>query len=204
MAHLNDETLDGLDTAAEPVQGEPLGAPRVRSPLADDNLLAALEAILFTAGEPLTVKRVAGALQCSRDGALAALETLQARLDTPERGICLLHLGDAWQLCAKPDYAPAVRETLEIKRNVPLSAAAFEVLAIIAYHQPITKSYCEQVRGVDCAGVVNTLCQRGLVEEKGRLDLPGRPLTYGTTPDFLRCFCLESLDELPEIEAEAQ
>ncbi|MDR3344064.1 MAG: SMC-Scp complex subunit ScpB [Oscillospiraceae bacterium] len=168
--------------------------------LGDDSFLAALEAILFTAGEPLTTKRIAAALNAHRDAVHEGLETLRERLDDPSRGICLLHLGDAWQLCAKPDYAGQVRETLEIKRNVPLSAAAFEVLAIVAYHQPVTKSYCEQVRGVDCGGVVNTLCQRGLVEEKGRLELPGRPITYGTTPEFLRCFCLESLAELPALE----
>jgi len=169
--------------------------------LGDDSFLAALEAILFTAGEPLSVKRIAAALNAQRDAVLEGLETLRERLDSPARGICLLRLGDAWQLCAKPEYAGEVKETLEIKRNVPLSAAAFEVLAIIAYHQPVTKAYCEQVRGVDCGGVVNTLCQRGLVEEKGRLDLPGRPITYGTTPNFLRCFCMECLDELPEIES---
>ncbi|MDR1410091.1 MAG: SMC-Scp complex subunit ScpB [Oscillospiraceae bacterium] len=170
--------------------------------LGDDSFLAALEAILFTAGEPLTVKRISDALDAHREAVQEGLETLREHLNEPSRGICLLRLGDAWQLCAKPDYAGQVRETLEIKRNVPLSGAAFEVLAIIAYHQPVTKSYCEQVRGVDCGGVVNTLCQRGLVEEKGRLELPGRPITYGTTPDFLRCFCLASLDDLPELETE--
>jgi segregation and condensation protein B len=172
--------------------------------LGDDSFLAALEAILFTAGEPLSVKRISTALDARREAVQEALETLRERLEANDRGICLLHLGDSWQLCAKPQYAEPVRETLEIKRNIPLSAAAFEVLAIIAYHQPVTKGYCEQVRGVDCGGVVNTLCQRGLVEEKGRLDLPGRPITYGTTADFLRCFCLESLSELPEPEGDAE
>ena len=76
---------------------------------------------------------------------------------------------------------------------------AFEVLAVVAYNQPVTKAYVEQVRGVDCSGVISTLCQKGLVEEKGRLDLPGRPLLYGTTPEFLKCFCIESLSELPEL-----
>ena len=88
---------------------------------------------------------------------------------------------------------------LDIKKNAPLSPAAFEVLAVVAYNQPVTKAYVEQIRGVDCSGVIATLCQKGLLEEKGRLDLPGRPLLYGTTPDFLRCFCLSSLSELPEL-----
>ena len=88
---------------------------------------------------------------------------------------------------------------LEVKKNAPLSNAAFEVLAVIAYNQPVTKAFVEQVRGVDCSGVISTLCQKRLVEEKGRLELPGRPLVYGTTPEFLRCFGVESLDELPEL-----
>ena len=88
---------------------------------------------------------------------------------------------------------------LEKKKNIPLSPAAFEVLAVVAYNQPVTNAYIEQIRGVDCTGVISTLCQRGLLEEKGRLELPGKPLLYGTTPDFLRCFCLESLSELPEL-----
>ena len=83
-----------------------------------------------------------------------------------------------------------------MKRNTPISQAAFEVLAIIAYNQPITKPYIEQIRGVDCSGVVNTLCQRGLIEEKGRLEVPCRPVLYGTTDDFLRCFSLSALSEL--------
>ena len=88
---------------------------------------------------------------------------------------------------------------LDIKKNIPLSNAALEVLAVVAYNQPVTKAYVEQVRGVDCSGVVNTLCQKGLLEERGRLDLPGRPLLYGTTPNFLRCFCLTTLADLPEL-----
>ena len=84
----------------------------------------------------------------------------------------------------------------EIKRKTPLSQAGFEVLAVVAYNQPITKPYIEQIRGVDCSGVVTTLCQRGLIEEKGRLDVPGRPVLYGTTDDFLRCFSLSALSEL--------
>ena len=93
---------------------------------------------------------------------------------------------------------------LESKRNTPLSQAAFEVLAIIAYNQPVTKAFVEQIRGVDCSAVISTLCQRMLIEEKGRLDLPGRPLVYGTTPDFLRCFCLSSLDDLPPLPEKSE
>lgn len=173
--------------------------------LADDqNILAVLEAILFSAGEPLEIGRMADALDISIAAAREALDALRESLESAQRGICLLRLGDSYQLCSKREFAERVRSVLEIKRNTPLSPAAFEVLAVIAYHQPITKSYIEQVRGVDCSGVVTTLCQRGLVEEKGRLDLPGRPLVYGTTAEFLRCFCLESLADLPEIPEKEQ
>ena len=88
---------------------------------------------------------------------------------------------------------------LLIKRNAPLSQAAFEVLAVIAYNQPVTKSFIEQIRGVDCSGVISSLYDKGLIEEKGRLELPGKPLIYGTTDTFLRCFCLSSLDDLPPL-----
>ena len=83
-----------------------------------------------------------------------------------------------------------IKKAFDIRRRTPLSSAALEVLAVVAYNQPVTKAYIEQIRGVDCSGVVATLCQKGLLEEKGRLDLPGRPLVYGTTPDFLRCFSI--------------
>ena len=88
---------------------------------------------------------------------------------------------------------------MDLKRNTPLSQAALEVLAVIAYNQPVTKAFVEQVRGVDCSGVVGSLTTKGLIEEKGRLELPGRPLLYGTTDNFLRCFQLESLDDLPPL-----
>ena len=128
-----------------------------------------------------------------------ALWELQRILDERKSGVCLLRLGSKYQLCSRIEYAQQVRSVLDIKKNAPLSAAALEVLAVVAYNQPVTKAYVEQIRGVDCSGVISTLCQKGLLEEKGRLELPGRPLLYGTTPDFLRCFCLSSLADLPEL-----
>jgi segregation and condensation protein B len=120
-------------------------------------------------------------------------------LNDHNSGICIIKLDDKYQMCTRLELAKYVRNALEIKKNTPLSQAAFEVLAIIAYNQPITKPYIEQIRGVDCSGVVTTLCQRGLIEEKGRLDVPGRPVLYGTTDDFLRCFSLSALSELEEL-----
>ncbi len=160
---------------------------------------AACEAIIFASGEPVEIARIAEALEIENDEAEIILSSLSAKLKERESGICLLKLGNKYQLCSRVEFAPQVRAVLEKKKNAPLSNAAFEVLAIVAYNQPVTKAYVEQIRGVDCSGVITTLCQKGLLEEKGRLELPGRPLLYGTTPDFLRCFCLTSLSELPEL-----
>lgn len=162
-------------------------------------LQAAAEAILFASGEPLELERMAEALELDTEYTEKILEKLKADLDERESGLCVLRMEDRYQMCTRTRFADRIRSVLEVKKNAPLSPAAFEVLAVIAYNQPVTKSYIEQVRGVDCSGVVNTLCQKGLVEEKGRLELPGRPLLYGTTPEFLKCFCMSSLNELPEL-----
>lgn len=163
---------------------------------------AAAEAVLFAAGEPLELSRLAQALEVNEGLMEQILKNLEAQLDERGSGLCLLRLGDRYQLCTRTDFAQSVRQALEIKRNAPLSQAAFEVLAVVAYNQPVTKSFVEQVRGVDCSGVVNTLCQKGLLEEKGRLELPGRPLLYGTTAEFLRCFSFSSLEDLPPLPNE--
>ncbi|MBO5896105.1 MAG: SMC-Scp complex subunit ScpB [Clostridia bacterium] len=161
--------------------------------------VATVEAVLFAAAEPIEYNKLATVLGMDDEQILLCLDALQNKYDAEDSGICLLKLDTKYQICSKKEYVDAVRDVLDLKRNAPLSQAAFEVLAIVAYNQPITKPYIEQIRGVDCSGVVNTLCQRGLVEEKGRLDVPGRPVLYGTTADFLRCFSLNSLDDLPEL-----
>ncbi len=164
-----------------------------------NDLQAAAEAILFAAGDPFELTKIADALEIGVDFAETVLKNLSDALDARGSGLCVLKLGDKYQLCSRKEYAEQIRTVLDLKRNTPLSSAAFEVLAVVAYNQPVTKSYVEQVRGVDCSGVISTLCQKGLLEEKGRLDLPGRPLLYGTTPEFLKCFCISSLNELPEL-----
>ncbi len=161
--------------------------------------VAMVEAVLFAAAEPIEYNKLSTVLGMDDEQILLCLDALQNKYEADDSGICLLKLDTKYQLCSKKEYVDAVRDVLDLKRNAPLSQAAFEVLAIVAYNQPITKPYIEQIRGVDCSGVVNTLCQRGLVEEKGRLDVPGRPVLYGTTADFLRCFSLNSLDDLPEL-----
>lgn len=162
-------------------------------------LQASVEAILFAAGDPVPVTRLANALDIEPELAEQVLLNLKAEYDERQGGICILHLGDKFQMCTRTEFSEEVRKVLEMRRNVPLSQAAFEVLAVIAYNQPVTKSFVEQVRGVDCSGVITSLTEKELIEEKGRLDLPGKPIVYGTTPAFLRCFCIESLDELPAL-----
>ena len=165
-------------------------------------LQATLEAVLFAVGEPIEISRLAQSLEVDEETLASALENLSASLEERNSGLCLLKLDDKYQLCTKSDFAAEIRKVLEVKKNAPLSNAAFEVLAIIAYNPPVTKSFVEQIRGVDCSGVMASLCQKSLIEEKGRLDLPGRPLIYGTTPEFLRCFCISTLDELPSLPSD--
>lgn len=163
------------------------------------HLQAIVEAILFSAGEPLEISKISEALDIEDELTEQILFNLAAELDERDSGICLLNLGGKYQLSTREIYGDYIRKVLEVKKNTPLSQAAFEVLAVVAYNQPVTKAFIEQVRGVDCSGVIATLCQKKLIEEKGRLDLPGRPLVYGTTTDFLRCFSFSSLDDLPEL-----
>ena len=163
------------------------------------SLKSILEAIIFASGEPIERARLMEATGVSPEALDAALRELQADYAARGSAVSLLLLGSKAQFATRPEFAGAVRNVLDLKRNQPLSSAAFEVLAIIAYNQPVTRAFVEQIRGVDCGGVMNTLCQRNLIEECGRLDLPGRPLIYCTTADFLKCFCMSTLAELPEI-----
>ena len=141
----------------------------------------AIEAIIFASGEPIPLEKIAAAMELSKTEAKVLVAAVMEEFNQMHSGIQIIRLA------------------LELKNNTPLSAAALEVLAIVAYHQPVTKAFLEQVRGVDSSGVLNGLFAKGLVEERGRLELPGRPLLYGTTQNFLRCMGLSSLEELPEV-----
>ena len=163
----------------------------------EEQLIGKAEAILFAGGEPVALDRIAQVLGVRVYAVETAVARLQEKYNTPESGVHLLLLGDSAQFCTNPAYIEPVRAALDLKRNTPLSQAAMEVLAVVAYNQPVTKAFVEQVRGVDCSGVVGSLVQKGLLEERGRLELPGRPLLYCTTENFLRCFQLESIDRLP-------
>lgn len=160
---------------------------------------AALEAILFASGEPVTLERLATALELDSETTQRLMEDLAQDYRTRAGGLTILRLDDSYQMCTKQDFAAYIRRAMEMRRNTPLSQAAMEVLAIVAYNQPVTRAVMEQVRGVDCGAVLQGLQQKGLVEEKGRLELPGRPLLYGTTVHFLRCFGVSSLSELPPL-----
>lgn len=164
-----------------------------------NNILSALEAMLFASGDPVEPARLAEVLEIDIENVIKMLGHLEAMYDEKESGLQLIRVDGKYQLCTREQYSDQVRKLLEIRKNTPLSQAAFEVLAIVAYNKSVTRSFIEQIRGVDCSGPISNLIQKGLIEEKGRLDLPGRPLVYGTTDRFLRCFSLNSLDDLPDL-----
>lgn len=160
---------------------------------------AAIEAILFASGEPVASSRLAEVLEIDEETVVRFAEDLMNEINMRDGGIRMIRLDDQYQLCTRKEYAQVIRTALDMRRNTPLSQAAMEVLAIVAYNQPVTKAFVEQVRGVDCSAVLQGLVQKNLIEEKGRLELPGRPLLYGTTPVFLRCFGVSKLSELPPL-----
>ena len=160
---------------------------------------AAVEAILFASGEPLAVDRICLALDLDRPTAEQVLQKLGDYYAFERRGIRLVRMEDSYQLCSSPDYADAIRKAFEIRKTARLSQPALEVLTIIAYYQPTTRAYVDQVRGVDSSYTMGLLLERGFIEESGRLQVPGRPRLYRTTKKFLRDFHLSSLEELPEM-----
>lgn len=165
----------------------------------EKNYIGAIEAVLFACGEPVEVSRLAEGLEIEKAALREQLCKYKEELESSDRGFELIFLDDKVQLCSKPQYEGLIVAVASLKKNTPLSNAAMEVLAIIAYNQPVTKSFVEQVRGVESGQVVNNLVEKGLVEEAGRLNVPGRPITYKTTPNFLRTFGLSGLRDLPAL-----
>ena len=161
---------------------------------------AAIEAVLFASGDPVSADKLAEVLEMDKPTLLKLLTLMIEKRQSEDSGLCIVRMDDTYQLCTKECFSAQIRGVLEQRRNVPLSQAAMEILAIVAYNQPVTKGFIEQIRGVDSSGVVSSLVAKGLIEEKGRLELPGRPLLYGTTENFLRCFHLSSLAELPPVQ----
>ncbi len=167
-------------------------------------LQAELEAVLFAHAEPLSAPRLAEILEAEEELIDKLLVALRDSCSEEARGIQLIRLENGWQFATKQRCGDAVKRALDHRRNAPLSPAALEVLAIIAYNQPVSRSFIEQVRGVDSSTTVATLVEKGLISETGRLNLPGRPIAFGTTDAFLRAFGLSSLTELPPLHSEEQ
>lgn len=164
-------------------------------------LESTLEAVLFAAGDAVPLDRLCAELETPREDILAAAGALETLYDLEKRGLMLRRIGDRLQLCSRPIYAEAARRVTESRRAATLSSAALEVLTIVAYRQPVTRAFIDQLRGVDSGGTLAGLAEKQLIEEAGRLEVPGRPILYRTTERFLQAFALESLDDLPALPA---
>ena len=166
------------------------------------NIEGAIEAILYAAGYPVKYDKLAEVLGLDVRNTKAVISHMSAEFngEKSKRGVLLLMFDDTCQFCTKEQYAPYIREALGIRRGGNLSASSMEVLAVIAYNQPVTRSFVDQVRGVDSSYAFNSLIDKGLIEACGRLDAPGRPMLYVTTEKFLRVFGITSLSELPATE----
>lgn len=164
-------------------------------------LESTLEAVLFAAGDAVSLDRLCAALETPREDILAAVRALEALYALENRGLMLRRIEDRLQLCSRPMYAEAARRVTESRRAATLSPAALEVLTIVAYRQPVTRAFIDQLRGVDSGGTLAGLAEKQLIEEAGRLEVPGRPILYRTTGRFLQAFALESLDDLPALPA---
>ncbi len=165
-----------------------------------NNIKYAIEGILFAAGEPVKAAKLAAVLNVSIEDVESAVADLKDEYSRDHRGFNIIDISDGYQICSRPEYYTYIREILGEQRNQPLSNAAMEALAIIAYKQPVTRSMVEKIRGVNSDGCMNRLYERGLIDEAGRLDAPGRPILYKTTDTFLRCFGLRSTADLPPID----
>lgn len=163
------------------------------------NIECALEAVLFSLGEAVEIDRLAEALEVREDEVRNAFTTLQQKYEKENRGIKLIEIENSIQMCSNPDYFECIKRVTQIKKQAGLSSAALETLSIIAYNQPVTKGTIEFIRGVDCTYSVTRLLERGFIDELGRAETPGRPILYGTTMEFLRCFGLKSLEDLPPL-----
>lgn len=170
--------------------------------MTNNEIKAACEAVLFACGESVSAKRMAQALELNEKAVEEQLDALVVEYAKNTHGIAVIKLENSYLMCNKKEHGEVIRRVMDLKKNTPLSQAALEVLAVVAYNQPVTKAFIEQVRGVDCSGVIGSLTTKNLIEEKGRLELPGRPLLYGTTENFLKCFQLSSLEDLPVLPKE--
>ena len=163
------------------------------------NIECALEAVLFSLGEAVETEKLAEALEVTEEEIKEAFGKLKKKYEDENRGIKLIEIENSVQMCSNPDYFECIQRVTQIKRQAGLSSAALETLSIIAYNQPVTKGTMDFIRGVDCTYSVARLLERGFIDELGRAETPGRPILYGTTTEFLRCFGLKSLEDLPPL-----
>lgn len=166
--------------------------------------LGAIEAILFASGEPIEIYRLSQASEVDVGTLPSLIKLLNDRYDDLGSGICIKKLDSSYQMCTRTEFSPQIKLALETKKSAPLSNAAMEALTIIAYNQPVSKGFVENVRGIDSSSVVNNLIEKGLVEEAGRLDIPGKPIVYRTTNIFLRSFGMNSISELPALSGQSE
>ena len=169
-----------------------------------NELQSALESVLFAAGEPVPVERLCLGLEVDRPTLDAVAQELMDKYKYERRGMRIVRMDTSYQMCSAPEFANHVRKTLESRKPPKLSQSALEVLAVIAYYQPVTRAYVDQVRGVDSSYTVSLLLERDLIEEAGKLAVPGRPTLFRTTKNFLRTFELNNLAELPELPNSTQ
>ena len=169
-----------------------------------NELQSALESVLFAAGEPVPVERLCLGLEVDRPTLDAVAQELMDKYKYERRGMRIVRMDTSYQMCSAPEFAYYVRKTLESRKPPKLSQSALEVLAVIAYYQPVTRAYVDQVRGVDSSYTVSLLLERDLIEEAGKLAVPGRPTLFRTTKNFLRTFELNNLAELPELPNSTQ
>lgn len=161
--------------------------------------IAVIEAIMFAYGEPITIDKLSEASGLDNETAVKLIDQLERRYNVNESGLRIIRVNDGFQIATRQEYSENIKKAMETRKQQPLSQAAMETLSIVAYNQPVTKAFVEQVRGIDSSSVVNTLVERNLLEEAGRLELPGHPVAYRTTDTFLRCFGLTRIEELPAL-----
>ncbi len=161
---------------------------------------SAIEGILFASGKPISDEKIASALELDIKTFKSIISKFMSEYNSEEKGLKIIKINDEYQLCTRSEYSEYIKRALDNRKNFGLSAAAMEILAITAYNQPVTRAYVEQIRGVDCTGIMANLIEKGLLEKKGHLDVPGKPSLYFVTSEFFRCFNISSLSELPKID----
>ena len=164
-----------------------------------ESKVSAAEAVLFACGEPIEAQKLAEAVGAEPQIIDKLVVMLNDRYNSMGSALTVLKLDGSYQLSTRKEYAENIKTALEARKAAALTSAAMETLTIVAYNQPVTKGFVEDVRGVDSSSIINSLVEKELLEEAGRLDVPGRPVLYRTTPNFLRCFQISSLQELPPL-----